>query len=174
VEEQQPEHKLSKFIMHFERVLNIGFLMVSYCLPCHGETNDFASSSIRFSLPPARLRNELRPKPAEPEQAASTQSTPSASVGSTALESILSNGDLHSHFVRSDRFYLTQAKELSENGLVGFVGGIFTPKVIQIGKASVSSPFLTVICRKNPLCLLSGFGSDQGLTLTFKVLEVWW
>jgi hypothetical protein len=160
--------------MHFQKALSVAFLVTSYCMSCCGETNDFAAPSIRFSLPPARLRNEPRPKPAEPEQAPSTPSTSSASVGSTALESVLSDGDLHSHVVRSDRFYLTKAKELSENGLVGFVGGIFTPEVIQIGKASVSSPFLTVIKRKNPLCLLSGFGSDQGLTLTFKFLEVWW
>jgi hypothetical protein len=140
-------------------------------MSCCGGTNDFAAPSIRFSLTPVRLRDEPRPKSAQPEQVLSTQSTSSASVGSTALESVLGDGDLHSHIVRSDRFYLTQAKELSEHGLVA---GIFTPEVIQIGKASVSSPFLTVIKRKNPLCLLSGFGSDQGLTLTFKVLEVWW
>jgi hypothetical protein len=112
------------------------------------------------------------------EPAATERSISTASANNSGNEIVLSDWGVHSSLIRSDRLYLAQSKTLPESGLVGFVDGIFTPEVFQVGKASVSSPFLTVIKRRNPLCLLSGLTAGQeptgNLSLIFKVLVVTW
>jgi hypothetical protein len=140
-------------------------------MSCSGGTNELAARCIPFSMPSIRLRDEL--KPALAEKVPSRPPTSTTLAGNTSLESVLSDGDLHSHVVRSDTFYLTQAKALPDEGVDRFVASIFTPEFFQIGKASVSSPVATVIKRKNPLCLLSGLGTDGGL-LTYILLKVSW
>jgi len=123
-------------------------------------------------MAPVRLRDEPGPKPARPEQPLPTQSVSTIAAGNISLDSVPSDLDLHS-VVRSDRLYLTQPNALPDDGADRFVRNIFTPEVFQIGKASVSCPFATAIKRKNPLCLLSGLGTDSGL-LTYVLLKVSW
>jgi len=142
-------------------------------MSCCGETNELAVQCIPFSMPSVRLQDELNARPARPDQVLSRQPTSNISLGNISLDTVLSDGELHSHVVRSDIFYLTQTKVLPNDGADRFVATIFKPEVFQIGKASVSSPFATVIKRKNPLCLLSGLGTDGGL-LTYVVLRVSW
>jgi hypothetical protein len=166
-------HKLSKLIMHLQKALSIAFLMTFYGMACCGGTNDIAGPAIRFSLPPMRLRAEPRPNLAKPDETVSAQPTSSASVGSSTLENVLSDSDLHSSVVRSDEFYLTRPEAPSDSGLLRYVDRLFTPEVVRIGRASVSCPFVTVIKRKNPLCLLSGFGTDRTL-ISYIFLQVSW
>jgi hypothetical protein len=166
-------HNLSNFIMHFGKALGIGFLMTLCVVTTHGETNDFAALSIRFSLPPLRLRGETCPNLAKSDATASPQPTSSATVGSLSFANVLSDSDLHSSIVRSSEFYLTRPESPSDGDLLRYVDRLFTPEVIRIGKASVSCPFVTVIKRKNPLCLLSGFGTDRTL-ISYILLQVTW
>jgi hypothetical protein len=161
--------------MHFP-TLGVAFAMSLCCTSYSGETND--SARVRFCLPPINLRPQARPEVLSVESAAAVKPLSFASVGSSGDEHVLSDWDFHSRVVRSDRFYLVQSKPLPESGLVRFVDGIFTPEVFPVGKASVSSPFLTVIKRKNPLCLLSGLAPGEeptgDLSLIFKILIVSW
>lgn len=154
----------------------VAFAMSLCCTGYCGETNDCARGL--FCLAPIKLRTEARPEVLTLEPTAAERSIPSASVSSTGALVVPSDWDFHSSVTRSDRFYLTQSKALPESGVVRFVDGIFTPEVFQVGKASVSSPFLTVIKRKNPLCLLSGFAAGEeptgSLSLIFKALVVSW
>jgi len=75
--------------------------------------------------------------------------------------------------VRSGEFYLTRTETPSDTGVLGYVDRLFTPEVVKIGNASVSCPLVTVIKRKNPLCLLSGFGTDRTL-ISYIFLQVSW
>jgi len=159
--------------MHFGKALGIGFLMTLCVATSHGETNDFAALSMRFSLPPLRLRGEPCPNLAKCDEMLSPQPTLSATVGTVALANVLSDSDLHSSIVRSSEFYLTRPEAPSDSGLVRYVDRLFTPEVIRIGKASVSCPFVTAIKRNNPLCLLSGFGTDRTL-ISYILLQVSW
>ena len=146
----------------------------SFCwLACDVEADDLATRSVPFCLPQVRLREEGRAKPAQPDLALSTQPIPSASTESAALESDLSDGGLHSRVLRTGEFYLTRPEGPAKSGLGGYVDGLFTPEVVRIGKATVSSPILTIIKRGNPLCLLSGFGTDRSL-ISYILLQVSW
>jgi len=166
-------HKLSKVVVHFHKALRAVFLVSLLCGSCCGGTNELAAQGIPFSMAPVRLRDEPSPKPARAEQALSSQAVSTLPAGNISLDIALSDTDLHSRVVRGDRFYLTQAKALPDSGADGFVHSIFTPEVFQIGKASVSCPIATAFKRKNPLCLLSGLGTDRGL-LTYVLLELSW
>jgi hypothetical protein len=142
---------------------------VSFC----SETNNCVSSRLQFSATPMHLRAELRPELSQVEEPVAGKTALSASLGTNQFESTLSDGDFHSHVFRTDRFYLTQSKTLPEGGVARFIDTVFTPEVAHVGKVSVSSPILTIAKRKNPLCLLSAFGTDRGL-LTFNFLELSW
>ncbi len=159
--------------MHPHQALTAAFIVSLQCLSCCGGTNELAAQFIPFSITPVRLRDEPGLKPDRPEQPLSTQPISTIAAGNTSLNSVLSDIDLHSSVVRSDTFYLTQPKALPDDGVDRFVHNIFTPEAFQIGKASVSCPFATVVKRKNPLCLLSGLGTDRGL-LTYIFLRVSW
>ena len=159
--------------MPLHSAIKVVFIVSLQCMSCCGETNEVDVQCIPFSMPSMRLRDELNAQPARPEQVLSREPTSTTSVGNISLDTVLSDGELHSHVVRSDIFYLTQTKAFPDDGVDRFVATIFKPEVFQIGKASVSSPFATAIKRKNPLCLLSGLGTDSGL-LTYVLLRVSW
>ena len=137
-----------------------------------GETNNCADRCIEFSMPPMHLRAEPGPGTLRVE-AAAVKTVSSPSVVTVQSENTLNDLDFRSRVFRSDRFYLTQPKALPDSGVARFVDMVFTPEVAQVGRVSVSSPILTVVKRKNPLCLLSAFATDRGL-LTFNLLELSW
>jgi hypothetical protein len=159
--------------MHFRRQLTVGFVMslcrISFCV----ETNNCPAPCIGFSLPPMHLRAESSPETVPLDTRAAAAALSSVSPDSIKSENTQNDWDFHSRVFRSDRFYLTQAKAPPDNGFARFVDTIFTPEVVHVGKASVASPILTIAKRKNPLCLLSAFGTDKGL-LTFNLLELSW
>jgi hypothetical protein len=118
-----------------------------------------------------KLREESDPKPAQPDQALSNkQSTLSLRTEPAAVGSTL---DLYSPVIPSREFRLTRPGASSNSSGWGYIDRLFVPEVIDIGKVSVSCPFVTVIKRKNPLCLLSGLGSDEG-RIAFILLKVSW
>ena len=143
------------------------------CISCHVEADDITTQSVPFCLPQVLLRTESHPKAAQPEQTPPTQPTTSASIGSATLESALGDGGPHSRVVRSGEFYLTRVEAPSDTGVLQYVDRLFTPEVVKVGSASVSCPFITLIKRKNPLCLLSGFGTDRTL-ISYIFLQVSW
>jgi hypothetical protein len=152
----------------------LALVMSCCCVSFGGETNNCAIPAVRFYQPSAQLRPNPRLERLQPDSTVSGSTVSSAPVSSAQSENTLSDWGLHSRIFRSDRFYLTQRADVSaESGLLGFVHAVFTPEVVQIGKVSVTSPILTIARKKNPLCLLSAFGTDQGL-LTFNLLELSW
>lgn len=156
--------------MRLRGLLAVAFVIslrfVGFC----AVTNNCVAPSIQFSLPPMHLRGEPGILRAE-ETDGKTVSLPS--VGTPHSENTLSDRDFHRGVFRSDRFYLTQPKALPDSGVARFVDMVFTPEVVHVGKVSVSSPVLSVMKRRNPLCLLSAFATDRGL-LTFNLLELSW
>lgn len=159
--------------MRVRGLLAAVFVMNLRCISFCGETNNSAAPSIQFSLPPMHLRAEPGSGKLQVEAAAAGRTVSSLSVDNIQSENTLSDFDFHSRVFRSDRFYLTPSKTLPDSGVARFVDMVFTPEVVQVGKVSVSSPVLTVMKRKNPLCLLSAFATDRGL-LTFNLLELSW
>jgi len=159
--------------MRFPVAIRVALLKSLYSISCHVQAEDSATQSVPFCLPQLQLRTESQPKSGQPGQTPSTQSTAYDSVGSATFENALSDGDLHSRVVRSGEFYLTRTEAPSDTGVLAYVDRLFTPEVVKIGKASVSCPLVTVIKRKNPLCLLSGFGTDRTL-ISYIFLQVSW
>ena len=159
--------------MNFQEALSLVFLMTLNCISCCGETNDIAVPSLRFALPPLRLRAEACPNLAKSDEPVSPQPTSSFSVGSMALANVLSDSNPHSSVVRTSGLYLTRPEAPSDGGPVRYFDKLFTPEVIKIGKASVSCPLVTAIKRKDPLCLLSGIGAN-GTLISYILLHVSW
>ena len=156
--------------MRLPGLLAVAFVINMRCVGFCGETNNCEAPPIQFSLPPMRLRGESGILQTEGTEGKTVSSLP---IGTARSENTLSDRDFHSRVFRSDRFYLTQPKALPDSGVARFVDMVFTPEVVQVGKVSVSSPVLTVMKRRNPLCLLSAFATDRGL-LTFNLLELSW
>ena len=159
--------------MHFRSHLAVAFVIISCCMSCWGETNDCADVGARFSLPPVLLRADPRSEISGRETANADRPVASAPVASLASDTTLENSQFFSRVFRSDRFYLSQSRPSPDSGFARFVDRIFTPELVPFGKVSVRSPVLTMVKRKNPLCLLSAFGTDRGL-LTFNLLELEW
>jgi hypothetical protein len=172
--ERFQSHLCPFYIMHLRGQLAVAFV-VSCCCPCFSaETNLCAFPCVSYSLPPMHLRAEPRSEAPRTESSAATRTVLSASSESLQSGDNSNTGEFHSRVFRSDRFYLTQSTTtLSDPGFVGFVEQVFKPEPVQFGKVSVMSPILTVAKTKNPLSLLSGFGTDCGL-LTFNLLELSW
>jgi hypothetical protein len=160
-------------MMRFPVAILIALLLSLRCMSCLVQAEELGNRPVPFSLPQVQLRDGSHSKPAQPEQALSTQPIPCAPVQNAVLETVLSDGDLHSRVVRTGEFYLTRTEDTSGSGLLGYVDSLFTPDVVRIGKASVSCPLVTVIKRRNPLCLLSGFGTDRSL-ISYIFLQVTW
>jgi hypothetical protein len=148
------------------------------CISCSGQTNNCAILSFRFFLAPVQLRSEARPECGKSEQAASARATPATSAGITSLNAAFGDGDFHSSVLRDGEFYLTRTERRSDNAVVRFVDEVFTPEVIHLRKVSVSSPIVTIIKRKNPLCLLSGLSAQSTPSgdgqIVFRLLELSW
>jgi hypothetical protein len=158
------------------RKLAVALAMSLSCTSYGGETNDCGHAL--FCLPSVSLRTEAVPEVLPNKSTAIEKPVYSVSVSSGENEGIQNEWDFHSRILRSDQFYLTQAKASPESGFGRFIDGIFTPEVFRLGKASVSCPITTAIKRKNPLCLLSGLAAGEeptgGLSLIYKILAVTW
>ena len=155
-------------------LLAVAFVINLRCVSFCGETNNCTVPCIHFSISPLHLRAEPGSGACQVKEAAAAKTVSPLSDGSNSSRITLSAWDSHSRVFRSDRVYLTRSDTLPDRGLARFVNmGVFTPEVDRVGKVSVSSPILTVIQRRNPLCLLSAFATDRRL-LTFKLLEVSW
>src|SRR5581483_11573781 len=155
-------------------LLGLAVAFPSLCfIPCGVEADDTATQGIPFFMPQVQLRRQFSQKPAQPEPVHSPRPVASTSVGQAILDSSRFDAELHSRVVRSGEFYLTRAAPPSDSGVVRFVDDIFTPEILHLGKTSVACPLATVIKKKNPLCLLSGFGTADG-QICFKLLEIWW
>ena len=144
-----------------------------------GQTNTSAEGSVRFFLDPVRLRTEPRLEIEKPKQIApALPSDPTLAGTISALETTLRDGEFHSRVVRDGQFYLTRSAPRSDSPIVRFMDDVFTPEVIPWGKATLSSPIVTVIKRKNPLSLLSGISIRTSATgdgeIIFKFLEIDW
>jgi hypothetical protein len=159
--------------MRFPVAIRAAFFMSLCCISRHAEADDIATKSVPFCLPQVQLRTESHPKPAQPEEAPSPQPTAYGSIGSATLESALGDSASHSRVVRSGEFYLTRIEGPLDTGVLAYVDRLFTPEVVKVGRASVSCPLVIVINRKNPLCLLSGFGTDRTL-ISYIFLQVSW
>jgi hypothetical protein len=147
--------ELSKFIMHLRQAFAVALAMAPCCMAWCSETNSPTHPNPFFRVAPVQLRVEQCPKQAQPEPSILERQVSPPSVETIAVEAVLSTDDLHSEVVRSDRFYLTQVKVSSDGGALGFLEEILKPEVLRLGKVSVSSPLLTAIKRKNPLCLIN-------------------
>ena len=161
--------------MPFWSRLAVALLMSFCCEGYCGETNHCAASSVRFSLPAVHLRAEPRPEAFQVETPGPAPVVFRAPAAGIEAKHVLSDWDFRSDILRSDRFYLTQSKAPPDGGVARFVERIFTPEVVRVGKVSVFSPILTIAKTKNPLSILSAFGTDpdRGL-LTFIFLKLSW
>lgn len=139
-------------------------------LHCNGATNS-TSATLPFFHPPIELRPydgwvSIKPMPAEP--------TPSHQEEKPVRKSFLDGGDLDATLVERAQLYLYRVRARDDSPL----DRIFTPEVVHLGKSSLSCPFLTVIKRRNPLCVLSGFSLSQTLTgdgqIVFSILNISW
>ena len=140
-----------------------------------GKTNNCATPCLQFCLPPMHLRHDPQTEASGLKSAPAGTLISSSPLPAAANEIVSQDWHFQSSVFRSDRFYLIQSKVKAppDSAFVRFVDMVFTPEVVEVGKVSVSSPILTVAKRKNPLCLLSAFATDQGL-LTFNLLELSW
>jgi hypothetical protein len=154
----------------------VAFVVSLISLASYAQTDNCPFPALQFSWPPLRLREEICPKPVESQPTSAVASDASASAEAKPVVDVEIESDLHSQFVRSDRFYLIQTKPRSDEG--GLLDEIFTPEVVQVGKTTVSSPFITAIKKQNPLCLLTAVAAEEEATgdlgLTFTVLHVEW
>jgi hypothetical protein len=161
-------------------------LLIAFCMPSWGQTNG-CSPTIGLSLPPVHLRVDFGLEPCKTSQTNVEkltlegfvhleQPTLQGSVQTVMFEH--SENDLQSSVIRPGEFYLTRPEPKSESGVLRFVDDIFTPEYFRVGKATVSSPFATVIKKKNPLCFLSSLTPSKLWTgdgqLDCKLLEISW
>ena len=147
------------------------------CITSKGQTNVCAETSVWFFLDPVRLRTDVRTETDKPKRVVpppSNQLPEKVSV----LESSLADEGFYSSVVRDGEFYLTKSMPRSDSAVVRFVEDVFRPELIPLGKVTASSPIVTVIKRKNPLCLLSGISTRASPTgdgeIIFKLLELSW
>jgi hypothetical protein len=168
-------HWLSNVIMRASVAIGVAFLTGLCRMSCQGEEDHAVTRPNLFRLPPIKLRDESGPKPPQPERALSKQPTLSLRAEPVAVDSPLSY-DLNSSIIPNSGFHLPRSNTSSNTGGWAYIDGLFKPEVIGIGngKASFSCPFVTVIKRKNPLCLLSGLGNDGEGRLAFILLKVSW
>jgi hypothetical protein len=164
--------------VYMKSTSGLACVFIMGCISCSGQTNSCPIPSFRFFLAPVQLRSEARPECAKSEQAASAPATPATSAGITSLNAAVGDGDFHSSVLREGEFYLTRTEGRSDNAVVRFVDEVFTPEVIHLRKVSVSSPIVTIIKRKNPLCLLSGLSAQSAPSgdgqIVFRLLELSW
>ena len=165
---------VGKFAM---RLIGLASAAILYCLPCAGQTN-VVCFATRFFEPPLELRTQLAPGADKPMQAKTTQPDFSNSHEPVAFKTLLDDDELDSPIFRHAQAYLKQLQAPSDAWAARSVDMLFKPDVIRLGKASLSCPIVTVIKRKNPLCLLSGFVTDPTLSaeggIAFRLIDLSW
>jgi len=138
-----------------KKMIVLVFGLLLFGTICSGQTNLASAQCLSFVLPPIHLW-----EPSPQDQATklalavpvSTQLTDSNHVD---LNTDTDDNELHSRLLRSGQFYLTPPEPKAENAFVRAAESIWAPEVVKVGKTSISSPIITAIKRKNPLCLLN-------------------
>jgi hypothetical protein len=160
------------------RILGVAGAVLLCCISCCGQTNTCPPPIGDFALPPIRLRADFGLEPQTTEQTNSEHLSLSIPVQKVALENAFGDGDLFSRRIRPGEFYLTRPEPRPDSDVARFLDRIFMPELIPVGRASFSCPFVTMVKRKNPLSLLSGFTTTQALTgdgqINFKLFELSW
>jgi hypothetical protein len=160
------------------RILAVAITVLVCCISCCGQTNTCPPAIVGFALSPIRLRADFGLEPQTTEQTNSEHLSLSIPVQKVALENSFSDGDLFSRRIRPGEFYLTRPEPRPDSDVARFLDRIFTPELIPVGKASFSCPFVTMIKRKNPLSLLSGFTTSQAQTgdgqINFTLFQLSW
>jgi hypothetical protein len=160
------------------RILGVAGAVLLCCISCGGQTNNCPPPIAGFALSPIRLRAHFGLEPQTTEQTNSEHLSLSIPVQKVTLENSISDGDLFSRLIRPGEFYLTRPEPRPDSDVARFVDRIFTPELIPVGKASFSCPFVTMVKRKNPLSLLSGFTTTKALTgdgqINFTLFQLSW
>ena len=137
-------------------LLSLGLILFS--ASSSAQTNVTSTNLSRFVLPPIHLWEPASPQEETPKLALALPSSPqlSGSAQSTTLTATGNDdNEFHSGVIRSGQFYLTSPEPVAENRFVRAAESIWSPEVVKLGKTSISSPIITAIKRKNPLCLLN-------------------
>jgi hypothetical protein len=136
-------------------VLSLGVILSG--VTANAQTNVPSATVSPFVLPPIQLWEP----PAAQEQSQTlgfaVPASPqfSGSGQHVALDTLSGDNEFHSRLLRSGQFYLTAPEPESENRFVRAAEALWTPEVVKVGKTSISSPIITAVKRKNPLCLLN-------------------
>ena len=148
------------------------------CFPSGAQTNCCPATPIKFALEPLRLRPGVTQENQEIKPSAPVPANLLFSRADASFEIPFNGGEFQSQVIRPGEFYLRQSTPASDNSIVRFVDGVFSPEVILLNKVQLTCPFWTALKRKNPLCLLSGLspgaGTEAGGGIAFKVLELSW
>ncbi len=111
----------------------VGALLLG-CIGCSGQTNACADAPVKFFVAPVQLRPEAKPELGKTEQNGLMPTASPSAAQVTALETSVGSDDFHSRVVRAGEFYLMRTEPRSDNPVVRFVDGVFTPEVVTWAK----------------------------------------